>query len=370
MPAHTKGTLRASNPAYDALISKAASLRKKGKQEEANALRKRAQLLPSQSPDDPDYRRLRFCRYADDWLLGFIGPKTEAEAIKDQVKHYLREELKLDLSEEKTLITHARTETARFLGYHISTMHEDTYRPKGKRHVNGKVELKIPLDTLQEKCRRYQRNGKPAHRKECTNDTVFTIVAQYQAEYRGFVEYYQLANNLHKLTGLKWTMEQSLTKTLAHKLKVSVPQVYERYKATLMVGSKPYKGLRVLVPREGKKPLVASWGGIPLKRKPQAILNDQPPTIWPGRTELEKRLVAQTCELCGSHDRITVHHIRALKDLHQDGRREKPSWVKTMATRRRKTLVVCWPCHRNIHAGRPVQKTENKERVSLESQLH
>lgn len=140
-------------------------------------MRKRAQQLPSQSPNDPNYRRLRFCRYADDWLLAFIGPKAEAEAIKDQVKHYLRDELKLDLSEEKTLITHARTAAARFLGYHISTMHEDTYRPKGKRHVNGKVELKIPLDTLPEKRRRYQRNGKPAHRKECTNDTVFTIVA-------------------------------------------------------------------------------------------------------------------------------------------------------------------------------------------------
>jgi group II intron reverse transcriptase/maturase len=370
IPAYTKGTLRATNPHYDALISKAASLRKKGKHEEANAVRKRAQQLPSQNPDDPNYRRLRYCRYADDWLLGFIGPKAEAEAIKSQVKAYLRDVLKLDLSEEKTLITHARTEAARFLGYHISTMHEDTYRPKGKRHVNGKVELKIPLDVLQEKGHRYQRNGKPAHRKECTNDTVFSIVAQYQAEYRGLVQYYQLANNLHKLTGLKWTMEQSLTKTLAHKLQVSVPQVYERYKATLVVGNKPYKGLQVIIPREGKKPLVATWGGIPLRRKPHAILNDQLPTIWPGRTELEKRLLAQTCELCGSHERITVHHIRALKDLRQDGRREKSSWVKMMAARRRKTLVVCWSCHRSIHAGRPVQKAKNKESVSLESQLH
>ena len=303
-------------------MSQIAKLKRAGRHQEASQVRKLAQQLPSQDPNDPDYRRLRFCRYADDWILGFIGPKSEAEEIKSRIKTFLQAELKLDLSEEKTLITHARTETARFLNYHISTIHENTCRPKHKRHVNGKVELKMPLDVLQKKCHLYMRNGKPRNRPERIHDTAYSIVMQFQAEYRGLVEYYQLADNLHRMTHLKWVMEQSLTKTLARKFQITVPQVYQRYKATLRIGKQPYKVLQVVVPREEKDPLVATWGGIPLKKRPLAILNDQPRPVWNGRTELEQRLLADTCELCGSHDRITVHHIRALKDLDQYGRRE------------------------------------------------
>ncbi len=105
-------------------------------------------------------------------------------------------------------------------------------------------------------------------------------------------------------------------------------------------------------------------------RKPQAILNDPPPILWAGRSELEKRLLADTCELCGSQDRITVHHRRALKDLHQKGRREKPAWMQVMAARKRKTLVVCWPCHMSIQHGCPVKKSQGREKVQPESRVH
>ncbi len=337
--------------------------RKKGRREEANALRKAAQQLPSQLPDDPTYRRLKYVRYADDWVLGFIGPREEAEEIKQRIGQFLREVLKLELSEEKTLITHARTEAARFLNYHISTLQVDTYRPKRRRTINGQIEMKVPADTVKQKCHQYMMGGKPIHRRELNDNTVYSIVAQYQSEYRGVVEYYQLANNLHRCNRLKWIMGQSLTKTLASKLKITVSEVYEKYQTTFTVDKKPYKGLQVTVIREGKKPLIAKWGGIPLKRKPNAVLNDQPPMFWPGRSEIEKRLVADTCELCGSREQITVHHIRALKDLNQPGRREKTRWMTVMASRKRKTLVVCWSCHRNIHAGRSVKKAEVRKCV-------
>lgn len=363
IPAYTKGTKRQANPEYESLIHKAMWLRKKGRREEANALRKAAQELPSQLPDDPTYRRLKYVRYADDWVLGFIGQREEAEEIKQQIGQYLRKVLKLELSEEKTLITHARTEAARFLNYHISTLQVDTYRPKRRRTIDGQIEMKVPADTLKQKCHQYMKGGKPLHRRELNDNTVYSIVAQYQSEYRGFVEYYQLANNLHRCHRLKWIMGQSLTKTLASKLKITVSEVYEKYQTTFTVDKKPYKGLQVTVIREGKKPLIAKWGGIPLKRKPNAVLNDQPPVFWPGRSEIEKRLLADTCELCGSREQITVHHIRALKDLNQPGRREKPRWMTVMASRKRKTLVVCWSCHRSIHAGRPVKKAEVRKCV-------
>jgi group II intron reverse transcriptase/maturase len=363
IPAYTKGIRRQAHPEYDSLIHKAMWLKKTGRNEEASAMRKAAQQLPSRIPDDPSYRRLKYVRYADDWLLGFAGPREEAEEIKRLLGEFLHETLKLELSEEKTLITHAKTEAARFLNYDISIMQDDTSQLHKKRKINGQIKMRVPPDTLRKKCQTYMKNGKPIHRRELVNNTVYSIIAQYQSEYRGFVEYYQLANDLHRCSRLKWMMQQSLTKTLASKLKMTVRQVCEKYQATFTVDKKPYKGLQVVVTREGKKPLIAKWGGIPLKRKPNAALNDHPPVIWGGRSELEKRLLADTCELCGSREQITVHHIRALKDLNQKGRREKPRWMTVMAARRRKTLVVCWSCHRDIHAGRSVKKTKNMKCV-------
>ncbi|HEX6481577.1 MAG TPA: reverse transcriptase domain-containing protein [Ktedonobacteraceae bacterium] len=370
IPAYTKGTKRQPNPKYNALLNEAARLRRRGQHQEAKEARQRAQQLPSVDPDDPEYRRMKYVRYADDWLVGFIGSRAEVEEIKRQIGTFLRDELKLTLSEKKTLITHARTEAARFLGYHISTMQANTYRPHGKRYVNGKVELRMPEDVLKQKCERYLKHGKPIHRMELETETAYSIMSRYQSEYRGLVEYYQMANNLNRLGYLRWIMEQSLTKTLAAKLKISVAKVYKRYRATHIVDGRPYKGLAVVVEREGKQPLTAKWGNIPLRgEETRAILNDQPGQVWTGHPEFEKRLLADTCELCGSHDRISVHHIRALKDLHQKGRREKPRWMHVMASRRRKTLVVCWSCHMDIQHGRPRKTAKNRNNVLLESRI-
>ncbi len=167
------------------------------------------------------------------------------------------------------------------------------------------------------------------------------------------VEYYRLAYNLSvALRKVKRVMEQSLVMTLASKLKISVPRVYKRYQTTIVTNGKPYKGLQVVRTREGKKPLIAQWGGISLHWDPKAVLNDQPARAWGGRSELEKRLLANTCELCGATSDIEVHHIRALKDLTTyTGRdkpgRDKPAWVRKMAARRRKTLVLCRTCHQD-----------------------
>jgi hypothetical protein len=168
------------------------------------------------------------------------------------------------------------------------------------------------------------------------------------------VAYYRLAYNLHQLNRLKWLMEWSLTQTLARKLTISVRQVYRRYQTTLQTEHGPRAGLQVTVPRGvGEKPLVATWGGISLARDPKAVLNDHPVHIWGSHTALEQRLLADTCELCGSHEAIEAHHIRALKDLQPKGRAAKPFWMQIMAARQRKTLVTCHRCHTAIHAGRP-----------------
>jgi AI2M/AI1M-like, HNH endonuclease/Type II intron maturase len=317
------------------------------------------QRLPSRDPTDPGFRRLKYVRYADDFLLGFIGPRSEAEEIKLRLEVFLRDHLKLELSQAKTLITHARTGTARFLGYEVHTLHNDRKQTKGRRSVNARIGFRVPKDVVEDKCQEYTEQGEPIYRPELMKERVFSIISDYQAEYRGVVEYYRMAYNLNlAMSRLKWVMERSLTKTLAAKLRLSVKHVYERYHATLIVQGKPYQGLQVTIEREEKKPLVAQWGGIPLAWDIKATLNDQPERIWNSRSELEERLLADTCEYCGAIERCEVHHVRALKDLHVQGRRPKPRWMVLMAARQRKTMVVCKSCHQDITYGRPMRRRE------------
>ena len=92
-------------------------------------------------------------------------------------------------------------------------------------------------------------------------------------------------------------------------------------------------------------------------------LNDDPKQVWnSARSEVLTRLLADTCEMCGSHDGVEVHHIRHLKDLQTKGQAERPEWVRRMAAMRRKTLVVCRTCHENIHYGES-QARQHKPRT-------
>jgi group II intron reverse transcriptase/maturase len=358
LPKHNRGDRRRLNPAWLELRDRAKRLEKMGCRDEGGQLRRQMKLIPCLDPMDPAFRRLRYIRYADDWLLGFSGPRSEVEAIKHEVGAFLRDQLKLELSETKTLITHARSQAARFLGYEIAALHDNRKRDRrGHRCINGQIGLRVPPDVVRKKCARYLRHGEPMHRSELVHDSVFSIVAQYQQEYRGVAAYYRRAYNLHRLNRLKWVMERSLTRTLALKLRTSISRVYRRYGATLQTDQGPCVGLQVTVERDGgRRPLVARWGGITLARDTKGVLDDRPLRICGPRTELERRLLANACELCGSQENIEVHHVRALKDLRRKGRVARPYWVEIMAARQRKTLVTCRSCHADIHAGRVVRR--------------
>jgi len=211
IPEYTKGERREVHPKYRQLTSQIQTLRRQGNLEGLRTLRRELRQYPSQHPDDPGYRRLRYVRYADDFLLGFAGPLTEANQIKTRIATFLTTELRLTLSAEKTLITHAQTGRARFLGYEIGIMDNPTKldRTRGTRTVNGKVGMYIPEDVIQAKRKRYLRDGQPIHRTELINDSEYDIIFRYQGEYRGLVNYYGLAHNLAELGYLRWTMETS-----------------------------------------------------------------------------------------------------------------------------------------------------------------
>jgi len=164
LPEYTREAQRKRHPEYMRLTRLAYQYRKTGKRERAEELRKEAQQYPSVAPEDPEYRRLRYVRYADDFLLGFSGPKAEAEEIKQRLTTFLGTKLNLTLAAEKTLLTHALTGKARFLGYEIGIMKCQTkFDDKRRRVINGKVGLYIPEDVIQTKRKRYLRDGKVMH---------------------------------------------------------------------------------------------------------------------------------------------------------------------------------------------------------------
>ncbi|MBW8309396.1 MAG: group II intron reverse transcriptase/maturase [Candidatus Paracaedibacteraceae bacterium] len=356
IPANTKGSQRKTNPPYVRLTMQATEARRKNDWERVHRLMQKAQTMPSRDPNDPNFRRLWYVRYADDFLLGFIGPKNEAVEIKQQIADFLCKDLKLELNAEKTLITHTRDQKAKFLGYEIHVLHEDSkHDHRGQRCINGSIGLRIPKNVIREKCTKYMRHGKSQSLPQRTIDGAYSIVSQYQAEYRGIVQYYRMAYNLHMLSTIKHIMEESLVKTLAHKYRTTCSKIYKRYGKKIETDEGERKVLLVKVERPApKKPLITYFGGISLKWNKWVGINDNhTKPIWSQRSEVVQRLLAQECELCGACDKIEVHHIRKLADLKQQGRTTvRSEWQKRMSARQRKTLIICQKCHNNIHYGK------------------
>lgn len=369
IPQYTRGTRRATNLEYARLCYYIKVARQAGDANRVKELEQQRRQLPSQDVTDPNYRRLQYIRYADDFILSFIGSKAEAEQIKTAIGAFLRDTLHLEMSTSKTLITHARTEHAHFLGYDVSVYHADdkltarTGTHTKTRSINGGIRLGIPFGKVDELTRRYLRNGKPIHEAGLLAFSDAQIIQVYQQRFRGIAQYYKYAADRRQLAKLKYVMEVSLTKTLANKFRTKVTAIYKKYKGTRTVDGFTYKVLRVDVPtKNGTRTIY--WGGISLKViKPGSEPIDDHIGIRNfvanSRTDLVQRLQANECELCGVMEKCDVHHIRKLANLKERwrGKKEKPDWVVRMIALRRKTLVVCEKCHVKIHAGRPKAQT-------------
>jgi group II intron reverse transcriptase/maturase len=351
IPQYTRGATRAANPAYrqaDALLRRA---RRRGDRAEARRLFLEMRALPSTDPMDPGYRRLKYIRYADDHILGFTGPKAEAEEIKARLAEFLRETLGLELNQQKTLITHARSQRARFLGYDITVQHSGTKISNGRRSANGKIALKVPPDVIRAQCARYRNHGKPWHRSRLQNLDDYDIIRVYGAEYRGVVNYYLLAKDAWRLRTLRWNAETSMLKTLAAKHQSTVSKMAARHKAKAETGDGPRTCFEARRRRRGKPDLVARFGGIILRQDRRAVITEPVPVrVRVPRRELLARLRQRECELCETGTTVAVHQVAGIRELGKPGPGQ-PAWAALMAKMRRKTLIVCSPCHDWIHAN-------------------
>ena len=350
IPQYTRGARRKGNPEYKRVRNRLTEARRRGDRAAARDLEKQLRTLPSVDPADPGYRRLRYLRYADDHLLGFTGPKAEAEEIKARLARFLRETLGLELNQQKTLITHARSQPARFLGYHVTVQHNDTTRTAGRRSANGNIALRVPPDVVKAQCARYREHGKPWHRPRLQNLDDYDIVRTYGAEYRGVVNYYLLAQDVWRLHTLHWHAQTSMLKTLAAKHRSTVTKMAARHRAKIETSDGPRTCYEARKHREGKKDLTARFGGITLRQDRRAVIRDPAPSPAPyPRKELIRRLQRRECELCETGTTVTVHQVTGLQALGQPGPGQ-PAWAALMARMRRKTLIVCASCHDWIHA--------------------
>jgi group II intron reverse transcriptase/maturase len=360
LPAYNSDERRRINPEYDRVKARMYHARKKGQKELVRELEKYRRQLPSGDPFDPNYRSLRYSRYADDFLLGFAGPRREAEDIKQKIRDFLQG-IKLELSEEKTLITHATSESARYLGYDIRVAHDDNQMTKqDKQHtrhrsraINMLPVLAVPSEIARHWQRKYTKGGKPVNRPELLQGSDFEIVKTYGLEFQGIVNYYTMAYNVAKsFYPVKYIFQESAARTLANKHKTQKAKIYAKYKRTSEQG---VKALIVEAPNPNRldKPYQAKLGDKPIRTTFSTVIQDEQHQHHLGRTELVRRLLANTCELCGSQDRVEVHHVHRLADVKKRyGKSQvRPDWAKFMLARNRKTVVVCHTCHQAIHRG-------------------
>lgn len=366
-----KGETRKGNAQYKLYEQRRYRLAKKLKNEkdekvreqmtvEIKRLREQRNNYPARNEMDSSIKRLKYVRYADDFLIGIIGSMEDCKTVKEDIKNYLKEALKLDLSEEKTLITNAQ-KSAKFLGYDIFIRRSNELcKDKFGRTVRafGHVPvLYLNFETMRKKLFDYKVariavvNGKELWKSIVRTYMIdlddLEIVSQFNAEIRGFYNYYSIANNSPDINSFYHIMSYSMYKSFARKYKSSVKKILFKYKkgGTFKVAYENSKG----------KTLYQSFyhGGFKRKKVAGHIYCDIIPrtvTITGGRNSLIERLKLQVCELCGATDKLEMHHVRKLKDL-----TGKSDWEKRMIARRRKTLAVCSKCHAKIDPDRRIR---------------
>lgn len=273
---YNKGNRRTENKKYKALYKQIIKYARHKDYKKCKELRKELQSIPSKNPFDEKFRRLYYVRYADDWLIGVSGSLSECKDFKENITNFLKKELRLTLSEEKTLITHAKNEKVKFLGYELLVLENNRKKDyRGQRIINDSIVFKVPREVISNRIKKYTKNGKPIHRTELKTYSDYDIIMQYQSEIRGLVQFYTSAYNVHELHKVKRIMELSLGRTLAGKYKTTLNKILKKYKKEILVNKIPYKVLEAVVERREKKPLTATFGGFPIAWQKKAVIKDE-----------------------------------------------------------------------------------------------
>ncbi|MFI3228293.1 MAG: reverse transcriptase domain-containing protein [Clostridia bacterium] len=367
-----KGNSRANNPEYNRSKSKwygykQTTEKNKDKYSKEELAMRNAEIqkrfnawsnLPSMEQMDKNYRRIQYTRYADDFLIGIIGSKEDTEKVRKDIKEFLLNDLKLELSVEKTLITHSE-EKARFLGYDVTTSKKSKHfirKNNGKyRMSEGIIKLYIPKEIWRNKLldnenmiikkdKNVKEIWKPVARSNFVNRTPVEIIGGFNAEIRGLYNYYSLASNVSVLNKYYYIMQYSMYNTFACKFRCSKNKIIKKYKQN-KIFSVEYETTKGEV-----KKVEFYHDGFkmkPINKNPKIDILPKSVTIYNFKPkELIVRMLESKCELCGKEKCVVkTHHVKALKEL-----KPHKTWENIMISKRRKTLVVCDDCYNKIKA--------------------
>jgi hypothetical protein len=330
----------------------------KTKTREFRELVKQIRKLPSVEVNDPNFVRVKYLRFADDWIIGLSGNHALAEAIKQEIKTFLKETLKLTLSEEKTHITNARTEEAQFLGTSLRIgngvqakviLTTNMWGKKFKRRSTGwETIIQAPMPRLLKRLtdRGFCTNeGEPKAKSGWIYLDMDQIVQLYSSVNRGMQNYYRFVDNWRQLTRVQYILEYSLAKTLAQKFKISMPKVFKRFG----------KGFPIVIKgKEGKEDRTVNFYlNHDWTKKRDAFQEGKHANIDRVRTAITMRTrskLGRPCCICGeSAGQIAMHHVRHIRKL--SNKKETTGFNRVLRAINRKQIPVCEECHRKVHQG-------------------
>lgn len=356
-----KGKEKRRNLTYLALQAKRYRMIKQGRMctKEFKEITRQMRATPSKQTNDPEYIRVRYLRYADDWLIGVCGSHSLAEQIKQDVKTYLQDHLRLTLSEEKTRITNARTEEALFLGTTLkignggeAKIKLQTSSATGKtfkrRSTGMETIMNAPLPRLIKRLtdRHFcTKEGTPLPRTVWMDLDADQIVSLYSGVNRGLQNYYRFADNWAHMQRIQYILQYSLANTLAWKYRISLPKVFKRFG----------KALTIVIPgKEGKEDrqvsfyLNSDWNkkrdGFQRGKQTDRDL------VQTMRRQRTRSKLGRACCICESTGQIVMHHVRHIRKLSH--KREATGFNGLLRAINRKQIPVCHTCHRKIHNGK------------------
>jgi group II intron reverse transcriptase/maturase len=354
---YERGKKKRKNPLYHNLVERKRRLEKKGDVHSKNyrELVKQIRSMPAVQVNDPDFIRIKYLRYADDWLIGVCGPRSLAEQVKEELKNFLRDHLKLELSEEKTHITHAREEQAQFLGtqlfigrggiQRVVTISNGLSKPFKRRSTGSEIVMEAPVPKLLQKLEKKgfcTAKGIPTTKKAWIYLDPDQIVLLYNGINRGLQNYYRFADNFRRFTRIQYILQYSLAKTLAAKYKCSMKRVFKRFGKTITIPvktkeDKPDRKVSFYVNHDWKK----QRNGFQVRNAKIDLL------LWTIKLRTRSKL-GKACCICESTSQLEMHHVRHIR---KTGAKPPTGFNAVLQALNRKQLPVCKPCHQKIHRG-------------------
>jgi group II intron reverse transcriptase/maturase len=358
-----KGKRKQRNPAYQQLSWKKSRLVKRGKTKtkEFQQISQQMRTLPTLLTNDPGFIRIKYLRYADDWIVGVWGSHALAEQLKQEIKTFLRDHLCLTLNEEKTHITHSRTESALFLGTTLQiggkkeaklALQTNMWGKKFKRRSTGwETIMRAPMPKLLQRlsdrgfC---TKEGRPTPKSGWAYLDTEQLITLYSSINRGIQNYYRFVDNWAQVQRIQYILQYSLAMTLGRKFKISTPKVFKRFGPNLSYTIKNQAG--------DEKRTISFYLNRDWAKDREAFQSGKYRDIDLVRTEMWMRSrsnLTKPCCICGATRdtaKIVMHHVRHIRKL--SNRRPATGFNRILRMLNRKQIPVCTTCHDNIHRGK------------------